>query len=64
MTKHEKTYFDNQYIFILFVFDTLDFLAPKVENLLKIIQKIVHSNVVSPKFMNIVLQRLSFAFAI
>jgi hypothetical protein len=52
MTKH---------VFILFVFDTFDFLAPKVENLLKIVQKIVQSNVVSPIFMNIVLQRLSFA---
>jgi hypothetical protein len=61
MTKHEKTYFDNQHVFILFIFDTFDFLAPKIENLLKIVQKIVHSNVVSPRFMNIFLQRLSFA---
>jgi hypothetical protein len=34
MIKHEKACFDNQYIFILFVFDTFRFLAPDVVDLL------------------------------
>jgi hypothetical protein len=61
MTKHEKTCSDNQHIFILFAFDTFGFLAREAVNLLKIIQKVMHSNVVLPKSMNVVFQRLDFA---
>jgi hypothetical protein len=61
MTKYDKTCFDNQHVFIPFAFDTFSFLAPKTVNLLKIIQKVMHSNVVSPKSMNVVFQRLNFA---
>jgi hypothetical protein len=61
MTKYDKTCFDNQHVFIPFAFDTFSFLAPKAVNLLKIIQKVMHSNVVSPKSMNVVFQRLNFA---
>jgi hypothetical protein len=61
MTKYDKTCFDNQHVFIPFAFDTFSFLAPKAVNLLKIIQKVMHSNVVSSKSMNVVFQRLNFA---
>jgi hypothetical protein len=61
MAKYDKTCFDNQHVFIPFAFDTFSFLAPKAVNLLKIIQKVMHSNVVSPKSMNVVFQRLNFA---
>jgi hypothetical protein len=61
MTKHEKACSDNQHVFIPFAFDTFGFLAPEAVNLLKRIQKVMHSNVVSPKSMNVVFQRLGFA---
>jgi hypothetical protein len=32
--KHEKTCFDNQHAFISFVFDTFNFIAPKIVSLL------------------------------
>jgi uncharacterized membrane protein YadS len=46
--------------FIPFAFETFDFLAPEAVNLLKRIQKVLHSNIMSPKSMNVVFQRLSF----
>jgi uncharacterized membrane protein YadS len=46
--------------FIPFVFETFDFLAPEAVNLLKRIQKVLHSNIMSPKSMNVVFQRLGF----
>jgi hypothetical protein len=60
MVKHEKTYSDNQHVFISFAFDTFGFLAPDAVNLLKRVQKAMHINVVSHKSMNVVFQRLSF----
>jgi hypothetical protein len=47
--------------FIAFAFDTFSFLAPEAVNLLKIVQKVMHNNIVSPKYMNVVFQRLEFA---
>jgi hypothetical protein len=61
MVKHEKACSDNQHIFIPFAFDTFGFLAPDAVNLLKRVQKVMHSNVASPKSTNIVFQRLGFA---
>jgi hypothetical protein len=52
---------DNQYIFILFAFDTFGFLAPEVVDLLKRVQRIMHYNVVSTRSMNVVFQILNFA---
>jgi hypothetical protein len=54
MVKHEKACSDNQHVFILFAFDTFDFLAPEAVELLNRIQKIMHSNVMSPMSMNVV----------
>jgi hypothetical protein len=61
MVKHEKAYSDNQHVFIPLAFDTFVFLAPEATDLLKRIKKVMHSNVMSPKSMNVVFQRLSFA---
>ncbi|KAK2372319.1 hypothetical protein QL285_073465 [Trifolium repens] len=60
MVKHEKTCSDNQHVFIPFAFDTFGFLAPDAVDLLKMVQKVMHSNVMSPRSMNVVFQRLSF----
>jgi hypothetical protein len=59
--KYEKACSDNQHVFIPFTFDTFDFLTPEVVNLLKRVQKVMHSNIVSPKCMNVVFERLEFA---
>jgi hypothetical protein len=67
MAKHKKVCSDNQHVFIPFAFNTFGFLASETVNLLKRvqkvmygIQKVMYSNVVSPKSMNIVFQRLDF----
>lgn len=55
VVKHEKTCYDNQHIlFIPFDFDTFGFLAPEVVDLLHRVQRVVHNNVLSSKFMNVV----------
>jgi hypothetical protein len=50
----------NTFLYIPFAFDTFGFLAPDAIDLLKRIQKVMHSSVVSPKSVNVVFQRLSF----
>ena len=61
MTKHKKACFDNQRAFISFAFDTFDFLAPETVDLLHRVQRDMHSNVMSPRCMNIVFTRINFA---
>jgi hypothetical protein len=61
MTKHEKTCSKNQHAFIPFVFDTFGFLAPEAVDLLKRLQRAMHSNVLTPMYMNVVFRRLEFA---
>ncbi|MCH86889.1 auxilin-like protein [Trifolium medium] len=60
MTKREKACSDNQHVFIPFTFDTFDFLAPDVVDLLKRVQRVMHNKVVLPRSMDVVFQRLSF----
>jgi hypothetical protein len=60
MVKYEKACSDNQHVFIPFVVNTFGFLAPESVDLLKRVQRVMHSNVVSPRFMNVVFQRLDF----
>jgi hypothetical protein len=61
MANNDKFCGENQHIFISFAFDIFGFLTLEVVNLLKKVQKIMHSNIVSPRFMNVVFQRLDFA---
>jgi hypothetical protein len=60
VTKHEKACSDNQHVFIPFAFDTFDFLASEVVDLLHRVQRVMHSNVMSPRSMNVVFM-ISFA---
>jgi hypothetical protein len=60
MVKYEKAYADNQHVFIPFEFDTFGFLPLEVVNLLNRVQKVMHSNIVPPRYMNVMFQRLSF----
>ncbi|MFS7966563.1 putative exostosin [Helianthus anomalus] len=61
VTKHEKACPDNQHVFIPFAFDTFGFLAPEAVDLLSRVQRVMHSNVMTPTSMNVVFKRLSFA---
>lgn len=60
MAKHEKAYSDNQHAFIPFVFDTFYFLAPVTVDLLHRIQRLMNSNVVSLKSINVIFKRNDF----
>jgi hypothetical protein len=60
MVKHEKTCSDNQHVFMPFAFNTFEFLAPEVVYLMKRVQRVMHSKVVSPRSTNVVFQRLNF----
>ena len=60
VVKHEKACSDNQHAFILFAFDTFEFLAPDIVDLLQRVQKIMHNNIVSPRSMNIVFKMIDF----
>jgi len=54
VTKHEKACSDNQHVFISFTFDIFGFLAPKVVGALHRVQRVVQSNVMSYRYMNVV----------
>jgi len=58
VAKHEKACSDNQHAFILFALDTFGFLAPEAVGLLHRVQKVMHSNVMSPRSMNVVFTRI------
>jgi hypothetical protein len=53
--------FDNQHMFIIsFVFDTFGFLSSENMNILKRVQRIMHSNVMSSRFLNVVFEKIDF----
>jgi hypothetical protein len=47
-------------VFIPFAFDTFDFLALEALDVLKRVQRAIHSNVVSPRSQYVVFKRISF----
>ena len=61
VAKHERACSDNQHAFIPFAFDTFGFLAPDAVNILQRIQRVMHSNVVSPRSVDVVFKRIGFA---
>jgi hypothetical protein len=61
VAKHERACSNNQHAFISFAFDTFDFLAPDAVNILKRVQRVMHSNVVFPRSLDIVFKRIGFA---
>ncbi|KAK2421138.1 hypothetical protein QL285_031796 [Trifolium repens] len=60
VAKHERACYNNQHAFIPFAFGTFDFLAPDAVNILKRVQRVMHSNVVSPRSLDIVFKRIGF----
>ncbi|GKE23836.1 hypothetical protein Tco_1435348 [Tanacetum coccineum] len=61
MTKHEKSCIENQHVFVPFTFYTFGFLAPEAVELLNRVQRVMHSNVMTPRSTNNVFKRISFA---
>nr|GEX31761.1 putative reverse transcriptase domain-containing protein [Tanacetum cinerariifolium]GEX98803.1 putative reverse transcriptase domain-containing protein [Tanacetum cinerariifolium] len=61
VTKHEKACIKNQHVFIPFAFDTFGFLAPEAVELLIRVQRVMHSNVMTPRSTDVVFKRMSFA---
>jgi len=61
MVKHEKACSDHQHVFISFIFDIFDFLAPDVIDLQHKVQSVMHKNVMYPGFINIVFTMIDFA---
>ncbi|MFS7902267.1 hypothetical protein Hanom_Chr01g00009261 [Helianthus anomalus] len=56
-----KAFSSNVHVFIPFAFDTFGFLAPGAVDLLRRVQRVMHSNVMIPRSMDTVFKRLSFA---
>ncbi|KAL6545127.1 hypothetical protein OROHE_009792 [Orobanche hederae] len=61
VVKHEKACSDNQHAFIPFAFDTFGFLSPEAVDLLQRVQRLMHSNVVSPRYTDVVFKKIGFA---
>jgi hypothetical protein len=61
VAKHEKACSGNQHAFISFAFDTFGFLASEAVDLLHRVQRVMHSNIMSPRSMNVVFTMIGFA---
>jgi len=62
VVKHEKVCSHNQQVFIPFPFNTFGSQASEVVDLLHRVQKIIHSNIRSPKSINIVFTVIGYLF--
>jgi len=60
LANHEKECSNNQHVFITFDFDTFSFL-PEVVDFQHRVQRVMHSNVMSPRSMNVVFMMIGFA---
>ncbi|GJY73665.1 hypothetical protein Tco_0478096 [Tanacetum coccineum] len=61
VTKHKKACIENQHVFIPFAFDTFGFLAPEAVELLSRVQRVMHSNIMTPRSTDVVFKRIGFA---
>ncbi|GJR69123.1 putative reverse transcriptase domain-containing protein [Tanacetum coccineum] len=61
VTKHEKACIENQHVFIPFAFNTFGFLAPEAVELLTRVQRVMNSNVMTHRSINVVFTRIGFA---
>ncbi|GJW78979.1 glutamate receptor 2.8-like protein, partial [Tanacetum coccineum] len=61
VAKHEKACIENQHVFIPFAFDTFGFLAPEAVELLTRVQRVMNSNIMTPRSINVVFNRIGFA---
>nr|GEV66082.1 putative reverse transcriptase domain-containing protein [Tanacetum cinerariifolium] len=61
VTQHEKACIENQHVFIPFAFDAFSFIVPETVELLSQVQRVAHSNVITPRFTDVVFKRIDFA---
>ncbi|GJT92818.1 putative reverse transcriptase domain-containing protein [Tanacetum coccineum] len=61
VAKHEKSCIENQHMFIPFAFDTFGFLAPEAVELLTKVQRVMNTNVMTPRSINVVFNRIGLA---
>jgi hypothetical protein len=61
VAKHEKACSNNQHALISFAFDTSGFLALEVIDLLHMVPRVMHINVMTPRSMNVVFTRIDFS---
>ncbi|GKE53137.1 hypothetical protein Tco_1488293 [Tanacetum coccineum] len=61
VAKNEKACIENQHVFIPFAFDTFGFLAREAVELLTRVQRVMNSNVMTPRSINVVFNRIGFA---
>ncbi|KAK2418388.1 hypothetical protein QL285_040591 [Trifolium repens] len=61
VVKYEKSCSDNQHAFIPFAFDTFGFLVPEAVDILKRVQKVMHSNVASSRSLDVMFKMIGFA---
>jgi len=61
VVKHEKVCSNNQHSFIQFDFETFDFHAPEVIDLLHKVQMVLHNNVMTLMSMSVVFTVIGFA---
>nr|GEY23295.1 hypothetical protein [Tanacetum cinerariifolium] len=61
VTKHEKTCIENQHVFIPLAFDTFGFFSSEAVELLSRVQRVMHSNVLTPRSTDVVFKRIRFA---
>ena len=59
--KHEKACIENQHVFIPFAFDTFGFLAPEAVEFLNRVERVMHSNVMTPRSTDVIFKRIGFA---
>ncbi|KAK2420023.1 hypothetical protein QL285_030817 [Trifolium repens] len=61
VVKYGRACSENQHVFIHFAFDTFGFLAPEAVDILKRVQRVMHSNMVSPRSQDVVFKKINFA---
>ncbi|KAF5765728.1 hypothetical protein HanXRQr2_Chr15g0707111 [Helianthus annuus] len=61
VVKHEKVCADNQYVSILFAFDTVGSLAPEAVGFLDRVQRVVHNHFSTARNQSFVFGRIGFA---
>ena len=56
VTKHGRACVENQHVFLPFAFDTFGFFAPDAVDILKSVQRVMHSNIMSSRLIDVVLK--------
>jgi hypothetical protein len=61
VAEHDRACSDDQYASIPFVFDIFGFRAPNIVNILKKVQRVMYSNMISTRSLDVVFKTIDFA---